>query len=120
MAAFRLKFEDGLRARGIEVTHRPGGKTDAILVIGGTRRLLPLWWAKLRRRRIVQRLDGVNWVQRVRRSGLRYTIRAEYGNRLLAYIRNRVADTRLSTRANSSAAGGKIGTVWRACRGMSF
>jgi glycosyltransferase involved in cell wall biosynthesis len=92
MAAFRLKFEDGLRARGIEVTYKPGFKSDAILVIGGTRRLLPLWWAKLLRKRIVQRLDGVNWVQRVRKSGLRYTLRAEYGNTLLAYIRNRVAD----------------------------
>jgi glycosyltransferase involved in cell wall biosynthesis len=91
MASFRLKFEDGLRARGIKVTHKPNDKTDAILVIGGTRRLLPLWWARLRRRRIVQRLDGVNWVQRVRWSGLRYTVRAEYGNRLLAYIRDRVA-----------------------------
>ena len=91
MASFRLKFEEGLQARGIEVTHNSGKKTDAILVISGTRRLLPLWWAKLLRRRIVQRLDGVNWVQRVRRSGLRYTFRAEYGNRLLAYIRDRVA-----------------------------
>ena len=92
MASFRLKFEDGLRARGIEVTHKPNNKPDAILVIGGTRRLLPLWWAKLRRKRIVQRLDGVNWVQRARWSGLRYTLRAEYGNRLLSFIRNRVAD----------------------------
>ena len=91
MVSFRLKFEDGLRARGIEVTHKPNDKTDAILVIGGTRRLLPLRWARLRRRRIVQRLDGVNWVQRVRRSGLRYTLRAEYGNRLLNYIRTHVA-----------------------------
>jgi len=92
MKAFRLKFEDGLRARGIEVTHKPGLKSDAVLVIGGTRKLLPLWWAKLLRKRIVQRLDGVNWVQRVRKSGLRYTLRAEYGNSLLAYIRNRIAD----------------------------
>ncbi len=91
MASFRLKFEDGLRARGIEFTHNPYDKPDAILVIGGTRRLLPLWWAKLRRVRIVQRLDGINWVQRVRRSGLRYTLRAEYGNILLAFIRDRVA-----------------------------
>ena len=92
MEAFRLKFEDGLRARGIEVTHKPGFRSNAILVIGGTRRLLPLWWAKLLRKRIVQRLDGVNWVQRVRKSGLRYTLRAEYGNSLLAYIRNRIAN----------------------------
>jgi glycosyltransferase involved in cell wall biosynthesis len=92
MASFRAKFENGLRERSVEVTHNPDDESDAILVIGGTRHLLPLWRAKRRGIRIVQRLDGVNWVQRVRWSGLRYTIRAEYGNLLLANIRNRVAD----------------------------
>ena len=92
MASFRLKFEDGLRKRGLEVTHNPDEASDAILVIGGTRHLLPLWRAKKRGLRIVQRLDGINWVQRVRWSGLRYSIRAEYGNALLAFIRNRLVD----------------------------
>ncbi len=92
MASFRAKFEDGLRKRGIEVTHNPEDDSDALLVIGGTRHLLPLWRAKRRGIRIVQRLDGVNWVQRVRWSGLRYSLRAEYGNALLALIRNNVAD----------------------------
>jgi glycosyltransferase involved in cell wall biosynthesis len=92
MAAFRAKVEAGLLRCGIDVTHNLDEDSDAILVIGGTRQLLPLWRAKRRGKRIVQRLDGVNWVQRVRWSGLRYTIRAEYGNALLAFIRNRIAD----------------------------
>jgi len=92
MASFRAKFEDGLRKRRIEVAHDVNEKSDAILVIGGSRRLLPLWRAKRYGIRIVQRLDGVNWVQRARWSGLRYTLRAEYGNILLAFIRNNVAD----------------------------
>ena len=92
MASFRAKFETGLHQRGIEVTHNPDEDADAILVIGGTRHLLPLWRARRRGLRIVQRLDGVNWVQRVRWSGVRYTLRAEYGNALLAFIRNRIAD----------------------------
>jgi len=92
MASFRLKFEDRLCMRGIEVTHNPDENPDAILVIGGSRHLLPLWQAKWRGVRIVQRLDGVNWVQRVRWSGLRYSLRAEYGNWLLAFTRNRLAD----------------------------
>ena len=92
MASFRAKFEAGLGVRGIEVTHDPEDESDAILVIGGTRHLLPLWRAKRRGMRIVQRLDGINWVQRVRWSGLRYTLRAEYGNVLLSFIRNRIAD----------------------------
>lgn len=92
MASFRAKFEAGLHQRGIEVTHDPDEAANAILVIGGTRHLLPLWRARQRGLRIVQRLDGVNWVQRVRWSGVRYTLRAEYGNALLAFIRNRIAD----------------------------
>jgi len=92
MASFRAKFEVGLAKRGMDVTHNPDDGADAILVIGGTRHLLPLWRAKRRGIRIVQRLDGVNWVQRVRWSGLRYTLRAEYGNALLAFIRNTIAD----------------------------
>jgi glycosyltransferase involved in cell wall biosynthesis len=92
MASFRAKFEAGLHQREIELTHNPDEDANAILVIGGTRHLLPLWRARRRGPRIVQRLDGVNWVQRVRWSGVRYTLRAEYGNALLAFIRNRIAD----------------------------
>ena len=92
MASFRAKFEGGLGVRGIEVTHNLEDESAAILVIGGTRHLLPLWRAKRRGVRIIQRLDGINWVQRVRWSGLRYTLRAEYGNALLSFIRNRLAD----------------------------
>lgn len=92
MASFRAKFEHGLEKRGLAVTHNLRDACDAILVIGGTRHLLPLWRAKRRGTRIVQRLDGINWVQRARWSGLRYTIRAEYGNLLLAFIRNRLAN----------------------------
>lgn len=92
MASFRAKFEDGLEKRGIEVTHSLDAKSDAVLVIGGTRSLVPLWRAKQRGMSIVQRLDGINWVQRVRWSGFRYTLRAEYGNALLSFIRSRLAD----------------------------
>jgi glycosyltransferase involved in cell wall biosynthesis len=92
MASFRLKFEQGLKARGIDVTHDLGDKSDAILVIAGTRFLLDLKRARQRGIRIVQRLDGINWVQRVKWSGLKYTVRAEYGNFMLSLIRNRFAD----------------------------
>ena len=92
MASFRLKFEQGLRARGVDVTHDLSAGADATLVIAGTRNLIPLWKAHQRRQRVVQRLDGVNWVQRVRWAGARYTIRAEYGNAMLSFIRARFAD----------------------------
>jgi glycosyltransferase involved in cell wall biosynthesis len=92
MASFRIKFEEGLRARAVDVTHDLSSKADAALVIAGTRNLLPLRKARQRGQRIVQRLDGINWVQRARWTGPRYHIRAEYGNALLALIRARFAD----------------------------
>jgi glycosyltransferase involved in cell wall biosynthesis len=92
MASFRLKFEQGLRARGVDVTHDLSADAASALVIAGTRNLIPLWRAGQRGQRIVQRLDGVNWVQRVKWSGAKYTVRAEYGNAMLALIRARFAD----------------------------
>jgi len=92
MASFRLKFEQGLHARGIDVTHDLSAKSDAVLVIAGTRDLLPLWRARRRGQKVVQRLDGINWVQRVRWTGPRYHLRAEYGNLMLSLIRARFAD----------------------------
>ena len=92
MASFRLKFEQGLRARGMDVTHDLSEKSDAVLVLAGTRNLLPLRKARQRGQRIVQRLDGINWVQRVRWAGVKYTVRAEYGNAILSFIRARFAD----------------------------
>jgi glycosyltransferase involved in cell wall biosynthesis len=91
MASFRLKFEAGLSRRGIAVTHKADDACDAILVIGGTRNLVPLWTARRRGVRIVQRLDGINWIQRRRNTGLRHYLRAEYGNLILALIRARIA-----------------------------
>jgi glycosyltransferase involved in cell wall biosynthesis len=92
MASFRLKFEQGLQARGIQVTHDLAVNADAALVIAGTRSIWKLYQARKRGMRIVQRLDGINWVQRVRWTGPRYHLRAEYGNALLSFIRSRFAD----------------------------
>ena len=89
--SFRLKFEAGLEARGIAVTHNPDEASDAILVIGGTRNLLPLWRAKRRGLPIVQRLNGINWVHRKRNTGLKHFLRAEFGNFILSFIRRRIA-----------------------------
>ncbi len=92
MASFRLKFEQGLISRGIDVTYDLSAKSDAVLVIAGTRFLPDLNRARRRGIRVVQRLDGVNWVQRVKWSGVKYSVRAEYGNFMLSLIRSRFAD----------------------------
>ncbi|HSG45106.1 MAG TPA: glycosyltransferase family 4 protein [Anaerolineales bacterium] len=90
-ASFRLKFEDGLRVRGVDVTHDTSQPLDAILVLAGTRHLLPLWKARSRGQRIVQRLNGINWVHKKRNTGLKHYLRAEYGNLILSLIRSRIA-----------------------------
>lgn len=92
MASFRLKFEQGLRVRELDVTHNLDDNADAVLVIAGTRLLPELSRVRRRGIRVVQRLDGINWVHRVKWSGMKYTVRAEYGNMMLALIRNRFAD----------------------------
>lgn len=92
MASFRLKFEQGLNARNIDVTHDLDDKFDALLVIAGTRLLPDLNRVRRRGIRVVQRLDGINWVHRVKWSGLKYTVRAEYGNFMLSLIRSHFAD----------------------------
>lgn len=91
MSSFRYKFEAGLKTRGIEVTHNPAFPSEAILVIAGTRNLAPLWRARRRGIKIVQRLDGFNWIHRRRFTGVRHFMRAEYGNFILSLIRSRIA-----------------------------
>jgi len=92
VASFRLKFEDGLRARGLDTHYDPGASCDAVLILAGTRKLLPLCRAHRQGKRIVQRLDGINWVHRRRNTGLKHYLRAEYGNLVLSLIRSRIAD----------------------------
>jgi len=91
VASFRIKFEDGLRSRGVDVSHDPSEPSDAILVLGGTRNILPLGRARSRGMRIIQRLDGINWIHKKRSTGLRHYLRAEYGNLVLSFIRSRIA-----------------------------
>ena len=92
VTSFQQKLAAGLARRGVEVCHDLGDLPyDAVLVTGGVRQLFALWQARRRGLRVVQRLDGVNWIHRQRRTGWRHYLRAEYGNRLLAFIRARIA-----------------------------
>jgi glycosyltransferase involved in cell wall biosynthesis len=93
MVSFRGKLVKGLAERGIRVSYDLADTPyDAILVIGGTRDLIGLWNAKRRGARVVQRLDGMNWIHRKKRTGWRHYMRAEYGNFILSFIRSRLAD----------------------------
>ncbi len=92
MVTFRAKLGAGLAERGIQVTEDLDSEAyDAVLVIGGTRQLVALRQARKRGIRVVQRLDGMNWLQRKTHTGLRHWLRAESGNWLLGYVRARLA-----------------------------
>jgi len=99
MVSFQAKFAQGLSTHGIEVCYDLDSPPyDAVLVIGGTRQLAKLLQVKKRGIRIVQRLNGMNWIHRVRKrfvwrgSMIRHFLRSEYGNFILSTIRSRFAD----------------------------
>ena len=92
-ASFQSRLIDGLNARGIPHTHNIADPLNhAILVVGGTRQLWQLWRARRRGLRVVQRLDGINWMHRVEKTSPRFALRSEANNRLIAFIRRHLAD----------------------------
>lgn len=91
-ASFFSRLSSGLRERGYEVHNDPlAPATDAILQIGGTKRLDLLWRARRRGVRIVQRLNGMNWIHRKAQTGPKHWVRSEYSNWLLAVVRRKIA-----------------------------
>ena len=91
VSSFQAKLAAGLEARGIQVCHRLDEKPfDALLLTSTTRDLPGLLRLRRQGLRIVQRLDGINWLHRRLHTGPRHYLRAEYGNRLLALLRSRV------------------------------
>lgn len=105
MVSFQHRLAQKLRSRGIQIGYDLNpASCSAVLVVGGTRQVAGLWRLKRRGVRIVQRLDGMNWLHRLRFSGfhpgnekrisvsMRHFLRAEYGNWLLALIRRHLAD----------------------------
>ncbi|MDD5370919.1 MAG: glycosyltransferase family 4 protein [Anaerolineaceae bacterium] len=91
-ASFQARLIAGLAQRGIATTYDVDDPDCAtLLVTGGSYRLDQLWRARQRGVRIVQRLNGMNWVHRVRPTGWRHALRSEANNRILATIRGRLA-----------------------------
>jgi glycosyltransferase involved in cell wall biosynthesis len=90
VTSFQARLSAGLKTRGIEVCHNLAELPyEAVLLTGGVRDLPGLLRARKRGARLVQRLDGINWLHRRLRTGPRHFLRAEYGNRLLALLRAR-------------------------------
>ena len=91
--SFQGKLIAGLNRRGIRCHFNPADpSTRALLVIGGTKHLGIIWQARRHGIRVVQRLNGMNWVHKKRNTGLKHYLRAEYGNFNLSFIRKHLAD----------------------------
>jgi glycosyltransferase involved in cell wall biosynthesis len=93
MVSFQRRFCLGLAQRGIEAAlHFNTSGSNALLVVGGTRSLVELLRAKRAGTRVVQRLNGMNWLHRKLKTGVKHFLRAEYGNLLLRVIRRNFCD----------------------------
>jgi glycosyltransferase involved in cell wall biosynthesis len=92
-ASFRARLTAGLAARNVRVTQDLADpECGALLVIGGISRLDILLQARQRGIRVVQRLNGMNWIHRRRFTGVRHFLRSEWNNMILATIRRSLAD----------------------------
>lgn len=92
-ASFQAKFIQGLQSRQIPYSFDLNDrKNTAVLVIGGTSQVGQLRRARRRGVRVVQRLNGLNWLHKVEKTPLLFTLKSERNNRLLAFIRRRLAD----------------------------
>ncbi|HEX7976606.1 MAG TPA: glycosyltransferase family 4 protein [Anaerolineales bacterium] len=92
-SSFRGRLAAGLQARGYEVHSDPlDPSCRSMLVIGGTRRLDRVWRARRRGVRVVQRLNGMNWLHRKIKTGWKHYLRSEINNWLLTTIRGSLAD----------------------------
>ncbi len=90
VTSFQVKLAAGLEKCGhqacFDLRETP---YQAVLLTGGVRDLPGLVRARRSGVRIVQRLDGINWLHKRLPTGVRHHLRAEYGNRLLALLRAR-------------------------------
>ena len=92
-SSFQTKLKAGLAVRGVETHHDISREdTRALLITGATRNLGALMEARRRGIRIVQRLDGMNWLHKKRSTGLKHYLRSERMNLQLALIRRFFAD----------------------------
>lgn len=92
-ASFQARLKKGLAIHGIETHHDPDRRDyPSMLVIGGSHQFWDIFRARQRGVRIVQRLDGMNWMHRVRKTGILHYLRAEWYNLMLAFTRRFLAD----------------------------
>jgi len=92
-ASFQARLQAEFGRLGIETTFDPRQRPlDAVLVFAGTKDLPALARCRRDHVRVVQRLDGINWLYRVSPRSPRHTLRSVLWNWELRMIRSRFAD----------------------------
>lgn len=91
--SFQIRLETALIAQGWKVVYPEDDVLpDVILVIGGTKKLRWLKRCKKNGAKVVHRLDGMNWLHRLKKMPLKHKILCEVRNRMTARIRRKYAD----------------------------
>ncbi|MGB7539954.1 MAG: glycosyltransferase family 4 protein [Anaerolineales bacterium] len=92
-ASFQTRLQAELGRLGVGTTFDPRERPlDAVLVFAGTKDLPALAQCRRDRVRIIQRLDGINWLYRVSPRSPGHTLRSVLWNWQLRVIRSRFAD----------------------------
>ena len=91
--SFQRRFEQELKDRGWKVGYKSTEKKpDLIFVVGGTRHILWLLRMKMRGVPVLYRLDGISWLHRKKKVGIKHFLVAEYRNVLGKIIHAYIAD----------------------------
>lgn len=78
---FQRRFEQELKNKGWTIKYASDAvRPDVVFVVGGTRRLFWLLKMKLKGIPIIYRLDGINWLHRKRKDGLKQLLMGEIHN----------------------------------------
>lgn len=91
--SFQSRFEQALEQEGYQIIYA-GDKAqpDLIFVVGGTKRLWWLWQMKRKGIPIIHRLDGLAWLHRYKRVGIKQYLLAEFRNYIFKWIHAFLAD----------------------------
>ena len=91
--SFQIRLETAMIAEGWQVVYAEDEiKPDVILVVGGTKKHKWLKKCKKNGVKIVHRLDGMNWLHRVKKMPLKQKLLCEVRNKMTARIRRKYAD----------------------------
>lgn len=92
--SFQSRFEKALKENGHTVSYSVADKSnDAVLIVGGSKKIPDLIRARLRKIPVIHRLDGIGWLHRKRaaRRGFKNFLYGEFNNFVTNFLHSLVA-----------------------------